>query len=483
MLFRSIPGGAKIGFAEAFRFWLKLGFISFGGPTGQIAIMHQELVERRRWISEARFLHALNYCMLLPGPEAQQLATYIGWLLHRGIGGIAAGALFVLPSLLILIALSWIYVRFGEVPLVAALFYGIKPAVIAIVAHAVWRVGSRTLKHPVLWLLALGSLLATALLQLPFPLVLLVSAWVGWLLRGRLSNASASGHASSDDHSPLPAHAQFRKARAAKLLLIGALLWGVPMTLLWWWFGPSNTLWQMGAFFSKAALMTFGGAYAVLPYVFQGAVETYHWLTPAQMMDGLALGESTPGPLIMVVTFIGFLGGHVQPVMAGEQGALWSALLGALVATWFTFLPSFLFILIGGHLVETTQGQWRWTAPLSAISAAVVGVMLHLALFFARQFHLNPELRQRLCLAHETGQHDVAALLQSSDEFIAVTVGLGAPIDVRAQVRCRREHVINMLAVRRQRWQGAVRAPSTCTSQVHRRPACGPAATRPPCRS
>ena len=363
-------------------FWLKLGFISFGGPAGQISLMHQSLVVERRWISDKRFLHALNYCMVLPGPEAQQLATYLGWLMHRTWGGVLAGLLFVLPSLFLLVGLSWLYVNFGQLPWMTALFNGIKPAVIAIVAHAVWRVGSRTLKHPVLWFLALGSLLATALLQMPFPLVLLVSAWVGWLLRGRLSNASASGHASSDDHSPLPAHAQFRKARVAKLVLIGALLWGLPMVLLGWWFGPSNTLWQMGAFFSKAALMTFGGAYAVLPYVFQGAVETYHWLTPAQMMDGLALGESTPGPLIMVVTYIGFLGGHVQPVMAGEHGALWSALLGALVATWFTFLPSFLFILIGGPLVEKTHAQTRWTAPLTAISAAVVGMMLHLALFF-----------------------------------------------------------------------------------------------------
>ena len=373
-----------VSFREALLFWLKLGFISFGGPAGQIGLMHQALVVERRWISDKRFLHALNYCMVLPGPEAQQLATYLGWLMHRTWGGVMAGLLFVLPSLVLLVGLSWAYVNFGQLPWMTALFNGIKPAVIAIVAQAVWRVGSRTLKHPVHWVLALGSLLATAFLQLPFPLVLLVAAAVGWVFRGRLSNANESGHASSGGHNPLPAHAPFRPSRAAKWVLIGALLWGVPMALLGWWFGPSNTLWQMGAFFSKAALMTFGGAYAVLPYVFQGAVETYHWLTPAQMMDGLALGESTPGPLIMVVTFIGFLGGHVQPVMAGEHGALWSALLGALVATWFTFLPSFLFILIGGPLVETTHGQWRWTAPLSAISAAVVGVMLHLALFFAQ---------------------------------------------------------------------------------------------------
>ena len=385
-----------VSFSEALRFWLKLGFISFGGPAGQIAIMHRELVEQKRWISERRFLHALNYCMLLPGPEAQQLATYIGWLMHRTRGGIAAGTLFVLPSLFILIGLSWIYVAFGQVGWVAGLFYGMKSAVAAIVLQAIWRIGSRTLKSPfklpLLWVIALASFVAVALLKVPFPWVVLAAALAG-ALGGRYAPdqfAAGGGHGAAqpgygpaliDDATPTPPHARFSRARLAGVIGVGALLWLAPMSVLIATHGWDATLTQMAWFFTKAALLTFGGAYAVLPYVYQGAVEQFQWLTGPQMMDGLALGETTPGPLIMVVAFVGFVGGWVKQVL-GPDTLFLGAALAATVVTWFTFLPSFLFILAGGPLVEATHGKLKFTAPLTAITAAVVGVIASLALFF-----------------------------------------------------------------------------------------------------
>jgi chromate transporter len=381
-----------VSWRQALGFWLKLGFISFGGPAGQIAIMHTELVERRRWISEKRFLHALNYCMLLPGPEAQQLATYIGWLMHRTWGGIIAGALFVLPSLLILIGLSWVYVRFGDVPAVAGLFYGIKPAVAAIVVHAAYRIGSRTLKNGWLWGIAVASFVAIFALQAPFPLIVLGAAMIG-LLGGRIApgkfstgghkaaNAKSLGPAVIDDETPTPEHARFRWSRLVKVVAVGATLWLVPMTMLLLCLGWDHTLTQMSWFFTKAALLTFGGAYAVLPYVTQGAVTYYGWLTPAQMIDALALGETTPGPLIMLVAFVGFVGAYLQQVL-GPDALFLGAALAATLVTWFTFLPSFIFILAGGPLVESTQDDLKFTAPLSAITAAVVGVIVNLALFF-----------------------------------------------------------------------------------------------------
>lgn len=395
------PAPARVPFGEALKFWLRLGFISFGGPAGQIAIMHRELVEQKRWISERRFLHALNYCMVLPGPEAQQLATYIGWLMHRTWGGIVAGGLFVLPSLLILIALSWVYVVFGQVDWVAGLFYGIKPAVAAIVLHALWRIGSRTLRHPaktpILWAIALGSFVAIAWLHVAFPWIVLAAAVIGWLgarvapAQFAAGPAHAGGQAGTaaapgarfliDDATPTPAHARFSKGRLAKVLAAGALLWLLPMGLLVAAQGWDGTLAQMGWFFTKAALLTFGGAYAVLPYVYQGAVESYQWLTGPQMIDGLALGETTPGPLIMVVAFVGFVGGWTRQVL-GPEALFLGAALAATVVTWFTFLPSFLFILAGGPVVESTHGQLHFTAPLTAITAAVVGVIGSLGLFF-----------------------------------------------------------------------------------------------------
>ena len=380
-------------FAEALRFWLKLGFISFGGPAGQIAIMHTELVERRRWISEQRFLHALNYCMLLPGPEAQQLATYIGWLMHRTWGGIVAGALFVLPSLFILIALSWIYLRFGNVPLVAGIFYGLKPAVTALVLHAAHRIGTRALKNRWMWGIAAASFIAIFAFDTPFPAIVLAAGLIGhfgarrwpqvFALGGAHGSAKASyGPALIDDHTPTPPHARFSRSHLAKVLAAGLGLWALAMAALVATNGLQGTLTQMGWFFTKAALLTFGGAYAVLPYVYQGAVETHQWLSGPQMIDGLALGETTPGPLIMVVAFVGFVGGWLKQAL-GPDALLLGGALAATVVTFFTFLPSFIFILAGGPVVEATHGKLGFTAPLSAITAAVVGVILNLAMFFA----------------------------------------------------------------------------------------------------
>ena len=389
---------AAISFREAFFFWLKLGFISFGGPAGQISVMHQELVEKRRWLSEGRFLHALNYCMVLPGPEAQQLATYIGWLMHRTRGGLVAGALFVLPSLFILIALSWIYIAYGNTTLVAGLFFGIKPAVTAIVLQAAWRIGSRALKNRFLWAIAVAAFVAIFAFATPFPAIVAVAALVGYLggslrpgwfgsFRGQPEKTAKNKiSALIDDDTPTPEHARFKWPRLLTVAASGAVLWVLPMGLLTATLGWDHTLTQMGWFFTKAALLTFGGAYAVLPYVYQGAVVHYGWLMPTQMIDGLALGETTPGPLIMVVAFVGFLGGYQtaqMQVMFGPDGLFLAGALAACLVTWFTFLPSFIFILIGGPLVETTHGQLKFTAPLTAITAAVVGVILNLAMFFA----------------------------------------------------------------------------------------------------
>jgi chromate transporter len=379
--------------SQAFIYWLKLGFISFGGPAGQIAIMHQDLVEKKRWISERRYLHALNYCMLLPGPEAQQLATYIGWLMHRTWGGVIAGALFVLPSLLILIGLSWIYLAFGHAPAVAGMLYGIKPAVTAIVLFAAYRIGSRALKNGLLWLMAALAFIAIFAFDAPFPAIVAVAAILGGL-GGKFAPekfAVGGGHGMAkngygpaliDDHTPIPAHATFSWKGLGKVVFAGLVLWGGAMGVLCARYGWHGALTQMGWFFTKAALLTFGGAYAVLPYVYQGAVEHFQWLSPEQMIDGLALGETTPGPLIMVVTFVGFVAGWTKSLFGAEHLFL-AGSAAAFVVTYFTFLPSFLFILAGGPLVESTHGNLKYTAPLTAITAAVVGVILNLAAFFA----------------------------------------------------------------------------------------------------
>ena len=382
-----------VSFRTAFLYWLKLGFISFGGPAGQISIMHQELVEKRRWISEHRFLHALNYTMVLPGPEAQQLATYIGWLMHGTWGGIAAGVLFVLPSLFILMALTWIYLAFGDVPAVAGVLYGIKPAVTAIVVFAAWRIGSRALKNNLLRAIAVLAFVAIFAFAVPFPYIVLAAAIIGFagvkLAPEKFSSAGhqqesekSFGAAMIDDDTPIPEHARFKWSGVIAIALAGLLIWGTGMTLLTLAFGWHGTLPQMGRFFTKAALVTFGGAYTVLPYVYQGGVVEYAWLSAPQMIDGLALGETTPGPLIMVVAFVGFVGGWSKQIFGPELLPV-AGMAGACVATLFTFLPSFVFILVGGPFVETTKHDVRFTAPLTAITAAVVGVVLNLAAFFA----------------------------------------------------------------------------------------------------
>ena len=379
---------------EALKFWAKLGFISFGGPAGQIAVLHQELVEKRRWISERRFLHALNYCMLLPGPEAQQLVTYIGWLMHRSWGGILAGTLFVLPSLFILIALSWVYLTFGQVPWIAAIFFGIKPAVVAIVLHAAVRIGKRTIHNQALKWIALGSFLAIFIFNLAFPIIVLIAAAVGFWGGKHYPEyfQQSAGHdngkekhygsAMIDDDTPSPKHAQFSMQKTVHHSAVALFFWLLPFGILLAIFGGQTLYPQLAWFFTKAALLTFGGAYAVLPYVYQGAVDHFHWLSANQMIDGLALGETTPGPLIMVVAFVGYLAGHIQHLI-GSSNPFWFGVLGACVATWFTFLPSFFFILVGGPLIESTHGKLGFTAPLTAITAAVVGVIANLGLFFA----------------------------------------------------------------------------------------------------
>ena len=382
-----------VSFWEATLYWLKLGFISFGGPAGQISMMHQELVEKRRWISEHRFLHALNYTMVLPGPEAQQLATYIGWLMHGVWGGIAAGVLFVLPSLFILIGLTWIYLAFGDVPAVEGVLYGIKPAVTAIVVFAAYRIGSRALKNNVLRGMAVLAFVAIFALHIPFPYIVLVAGFIGYIGShyapdkfkaggGHGSSKDSYGPAIIDDDTPTLEHTKFKLSRFIAFLLVGLSIGGAVMVALIMTYGWQGTLTQMSWFFTKAALVTFGGAYAVLPYVYQGGVEQYAWLTGTQMIDGLALGETTPGPLIMVVAFVGFVGGWTKELF-GPDALLMAGAAGASVATLYTFLPSFLFILLGGPAVEATRGDMKFTAPLTGITAAVVGVILNLATFFA----------------------------------------------------------------------------------------------------
>jgi chromate transporter len=375
-------------FREAFRFWLKLGFISFGGPTGQIAIMHTELVEKRRWIGEQRFLHALNYCMLLPGPEATQLATYVGWLLHRTWGGIVAGVLFVLPSAIILWALSFIYVSYGNVKWIAAVFEGLKPAVLAIVAAAVLRIGKKALKNEVMWALAALAFVALFFLKLPFPLIVL-GAGVTGLLGGKFWKDKfvvLTGHVPAGTHTSVisddaeaPAHTKPSLARAVRVSVVSFGLWWTPVVALGAWLGFDHALVKQGLFFGKAAMVTFGGAYAVLPYVSQQAVEHHGWLTAGQMLDGLGLAETTPGPLIMVLQFVGFLGGWKLHAPLSPFAA---ASLGAFITTWTTFVPCFLWIFLGAPHLEQLRGNAKLTAALSAITAAVVGVILNLAVWF-----------------------------------------------------------------------------------------------------
>ncbi len=390
--FRSSSGPASPGnyptFSEALRFWAKLGFISFGGPAGQIAMMQAELVEKRKWISQSRFLHALNFCMLLPGPEAQQLATYIGWLLHKTWGGIVAGAFFVIPSIFILWTLSFVYAAYGSLPSVAAVFYGLKPAVIAIVAVAVIRIGRKALKNEVMWFVAALAFVAIFFFKVPFPLIILSAGLIGFV-GGRVWESKfyvIAGHDDGNEASVLgdatesPLHAKPSWTRAIKIASIWLPLWLAPTIAVGLWKGWNHTLFQEGVFFSKAAVVTFGGAYAVLPYVAQQALFHYGWLKPGQMMDGLGLAETTPGPLIMVLQFVGFMGGWQHP---GDLSPMVAGTLGALLTTWATFTPCFLWVFLGAPYIEQLRGNVKLASALSAITAAVVGVVLNLAVWFA----------------------------------------------------------------------------------------------------
>ncbi|MBA2504135.1 MAG: chromate efflux transporter [Pyrinomonadaceae bacterium] len=394
----SIQPPARVSFNEAFRFWLKLGFISFGGPAGQIAIMHRELVERRRWLSEERFLHALNYCMLLPGPEAQQLAIYIGWLLHRTWGGIIAGAFFVLPSVFILLALSYVYAAYGNLPIVSGVLAGFKPVVVAIVVEAVLKLGGRALKRRAHLLIAALSFISIYFLHVPFPLIVLAAAVIG-LTGARLLPESFDAVSSKakkrdaeieeaderhavptviDDAAPPPAHTLPSRLRALKIILVGVALWALPFAVVVLWRGWSSLHAQEYRFFTQAAFVTFGGAYAVLAYVVQAAGD-YGWVTRVEAVDGLALAETTPGPLIMVLQFIGFMAAWNNP-----QGmdATQSAITGAAVTTYVTFLPCFIFIFLGAPYIERLRSNRNLTNALACVTAAVVGVILNLALVF-----------------------------------------------------------------------------------------------------
>lgn len=376
---------ASVTFGEALRVWLRIGLLSFGGPAGQIALMHRVLVEEKRWISEARFLHALNYCMLLPGPEAQQLATYVGWLLHRTWGGLAAGILFVLPGAAVILVLSILYAGYRDLTLVEALFFGIKAAVLAVVIEAVVRIGRRALKNRAMYAIAAGAFVAIFFVEAPFPLIVASAAAIGFMggkLRPDLF-VLASGHENAGAEDLLDdgrfSHTRPSALRAVSVVAICLTLWLVPIALLWSSFGAQNVFVQEGLFFSKMAVVTFGGAYAVLAYVAQQAVEVYQWLAPGEMLDGLGMAETTPGPLIMVVQFVGFMGafrnpGALDPMMAGA--------LGAALSTWVTFVPCFLWIFLGAPYIEALRGKKLLTAALSAITAAVVGVILNLALWF-----------------------------------------------------------------------------------------------------
>lgn len=370
----------KPSFATAARFWLKLGLISFGGPTGQIAIMHTELVERRRWIGESRFLHALNFCMLLPGPEAQQLATFVGWSLHGTWGGVVAGGLFVLPSALLLWALSWLSMAGGDIPWIAAIFYGLQPAVMAIVAAAILRIGAKALKNPVMWAVAAVAFVAIYFLKTPFVAIIFGAGLLGMI--GQKFNPRLFVTLAPDDDDGRNGEAARPRSSWLRTLRVFACclaLWWLPLLAIGLLRGTKDIFFQQGFFFSKAALVTFGGAYAVLPYVAQQAVEHFGWLSTQQMMSGLALAETTPGPLIMVLQFVGFAGAWQNP--AGLPPLL-AGTIGAAITTWCTFLPSFLFVLTGAPYIDRLRHIRALAAALSTITAAVVGVILNLAVWF-----------------------------------------------------------------------------------------------------
>jgi chromate transporter len=376
---------------QAFWVWLRVSALSFGGPAGQIAMMHRMLVQERRWIGEERFLHALNYCMLLPGPEAQQLATYIGWLMHRTRGGIVAGGLFILPGMVSVMALSWVYALYGRVGIVSALFFGLKAAVLAIVLQAVMRIGKRALKGKAFLAMAVAAFVLLFVFDVPFPIVILGAALIGYGggRLGLLPPQAGEGHSAGEIAvaeadtllgDELPAHARPSGGKLVRTALVWLLLWLSPVALLLLWRGPSDVFSQIATLFSTLAAVTFGGAYAVLAYVAQEAVGSYHWLRPGEMLDGLGMAETTPGPLIMVLQFVGFMGAYRHP---GGLAPLLAGTLGGLLATWVTFIPCFLWIFVGAPFIERLRGNEALAGALAAITAAVVGVIVNLGLWFA----------------------------------------------------------------------------------------------------
>ena len=417
------PPEHGVSFREAARFWITLGFINFGGPAGQISLMHEEIVDRRKWVSNGRFLHALNFCMLLPGPEAQQLAIYLGWLLHRVRGGLVAGITFVLPSVFVMFGLSWLYAVHGDVTWVSAVFAGLAPAVIAIVAAATIRIGTKALANGLMLGVAIAAFVAIFLLHVPFPLIVLGAVLIGFAggaMRPDLFDVGVAHELEEQeriairDDAPRASHTVPSRARAARTLVIGLLVWLVPIAAIAAWRGPGDTLTEMGWFFSRASLVTFGGAYAVLAYVNVAAVQTYGWLLPGQMVVGLGLAESTPGPLIMVLEFVGFVGAYQNP---GELDPLVAGSIGAFVAVWATFAPCFLWIFLGAPYVEGLRGNRRLAAALETVTAAVVGVIANLAVTFA-----IATLFEQVGTARLLGRFEVPSPVWSSIDVFAATI-------------------------------------------------------------
>ncbi len=415
------------------RTWARIAALSFGGPAGQIAVMHKILVEEKRWISESRFLHALNYCMLLPGPEAQQLATYIGWLMHRTAGGILAGGLFILPGIVAIMALSYVYAAFGNVGLVSALFFGLKAAVLAIVIEAVVRVGRRALKNATLVALAVAAFCGIFLFGVPFPIIVFGAGLIGYLatragstdfpVGGGHGSGEAAAHPDAESllGEELPPHAHPSVAETLRIAAVWLALWLVPVALLLLTLGPGNVFSQIALFFSKMAMVTFGGAYAVLAYVAQQAVESYHWLKPGEMLDGLGMAETTPGPLIMVLQFVGFMAAYRDP---GGLSPMMAGTLGGLVATWVTFAPCFLWIFLGAPFVERLRSNTALAGALAAITAAVVGIILNLSIWFA----IHTLFRQ-VKRVGGYGLHFDVPILSSVDPW-ALLLALGAGLAI-----------------------------------------------------
>lgn len=423
------PSRAPVSWPEALRVFVRIGLQSFGGPAGQIAVMHRILVEEKRWISETRFLHALNYCMLLPGPEAMQLITYVGWLMHRTLGGIVAGALFVLPGFVSILVLSVLYSGYRETAWVAALFYGVKPAVLAIVVEAVVRIGRRALRNAVMVYIAAAAFLAMFALDVPFPIVVAGAALIGWtgdffrpdvfeVIKVRSATGTAGGVEARIDTAigeGALEHTRPSLARALRVLVLWGLLWWAPVAALALAFGRSHVFVQQAVFFSKAAVVTFGGAYAVLSYLAQQAVEVYGWLEPGEMLDGLGMAETTPGPLIQVVQFVGYVGAHRQP---GALHPAAAGVLASMLVTWVTYVPCFLWIFLGAPFIEVLRDRRRLTAALSAVTAAVVGVILNLAVWFSLHT-LFGEVR-------EARPYGLRLLVLAWESVDAAAVGLAA---------------------------------------------------------